>query len=85
MPQKRKRHSARFKFDVAMEAAKGQETVNRIAAKYEIHPSQVSQWKRQLLDEGTTCSARPMNEKRHEALHQTQMSKSAASRWTWSG
>ena len=53
-----------------MEAAKGQETVNRIAAKYEIHPSQVSQWKRQLLDEGTavfgTANERKLREQ--EAL-----------------
>lgn len=70
MTQKRKRHSAKFKFDVAMEAAKGQETVNRIAAKYEIHPSQVSQWKRHLLDEGTTVfsTANERKEREQEAL-----------------
>ena len=53
-----------------MEAAKGQETVNRIAAKYEIHPSQVSQWKRQLLDEGTTVfsTANERKQREQEAL-----------------
>ena len=70
MPQKRKRHSAKFKFGVAIEAAKGQETVNRIAAKYEIHPSQVSQWKRQLLDEGRAVfsSAHERKQREQEAL-----------------
>jgi transposase-like protein len=70
MPQKRKRHSAKFKFEVAMEAAKDQEPVNRIAAKYEIHPSQVSQWKRQLLDEGTAVfsTANERKEREQEAL-----------------
>jgi len=70
MSQKRKRHSAKFKFDVAMEAAKGQETVNQIAAKYEIHPSQVSQWKRQLLDEGTAVfsAANERKQREQEAL-----------------
>ena len=53
-----------------MEAAKGQETVNRIAAKYEIHPSQVSQWKRQLLDEGTAVfsTANERKQREQEAL-----------------
>jgi transposase-like protein len=70
MPQKRKRHSAKFKFEVALEAAKGQETVNRIATRHEIHPSQVSQWKRQLLDEGTTVfsSAHERKQREQEAL-----------------
>jgi putative transposase len=49
-----------------MEAARGQETVNRIAAKYEIHPSQVSQWKRQLLDEGTAVFSRANERKARE-------------------
>jgi len=53
-----------------MEAARGQETVNRIAAKHEIHPSQVSQWKRQLLDEGTVVfsTANERKEREQEAL-----------------
>lgn len=53
-----------------MEAAKDQEPVNRIAAKYEIHPSQVSQWKRQLLDEGTAVfsTANERKEREQEAL-----------------
>ena len=53
-----------------MEAAKGQEPVNRIATKYEIHPSQVSQWKRQLLDEGTAVfsTANERKEREQEAL-----------------
>ena len=49
---KRKQHSAKFKFTVALEAAKGTKTVNEVASAFGVHPSQVSQWKRQLIDEG---------------------------------
>jgi putative transposase len=49
---KRKRHSAQFKFKVALEAAKESKTVNQLASEYEVHPTQISQWKRQLLEEG---------------------------------
>ncbi len=54
MAQKRKQYKAEFKFKVALEAAKGFKTINQLASEYELHPNQVSQWKKQLLEEGTT-------------------------------
>jgi len=50
MKQKRRKHTAEFKAKVALEALKGMETVNQIAAKYEVHPVQVSSWKKDLLE-----------------------------------
>jgi transposase-like protein len=50
MTQKRTRHSAEFKAKVALEAAKDISTLNELAAKYGVHPAQISQWKKQLLD-----------------------------------
>ena len=49
MSKKRRKFSADFKFKVALEALKNQETLNQIAKKYELHPNQISQWKQQLL------------------------------------
>lgn len=46
----RKRYSAAFKSKVALEAAKGQKTIAEIASEYEVHPNQVSGWKKQLQD-----------------------------------
>lgn len=46
----KKRYSAAFKAKVALEAIKGQKTISEIASEYEVHPAQVSQWKRQLRD-----------------------------------
>ena len=48
----RKRRSAQFKFKVALEAAKEAETLNQLSGEYEVHPSQISEWKHHLLDEG---------------------------------
>jgi putative transposase len=50
MSQKRKRHSAEFKAKVALEAVKGLKTSSELAREYQVHPTQISQWKRQLLD-----------------------------------
>jgi transposase-like protein len=54
MSVQRKRHTAQFKFQIAVEAIKNDQTVNQLASKHGLHPSQISQWKRQLLAEGAT-------------------------------
>jgi putative transposase len=53
MSKKRRRFNAEYKFRVALEAAKGQQTIGELASKHQLHPNQISQWKRQLLEEGT--------------------------------
>ena len=47
---KRRTHSPEFKARDAMEAISGRKTIQEIAADHAVHPIQVSQWKRQLLD-----------------------------------
>ena len=47
---KRRTHSPEFKARVAMEAISGRKTIQEIAADHAIHPIQVSQWKKQLLE-----------------------------------
>lgn len=47
----RKQYDNRFKAQVAIEAIKNQRTMAQIASDYEVHPNQVSQWKRQILEE----------------------------------
>ena len=46
----RKKHSAQFKFKVALEAAQEIKTLNELASRYSIHQGQISQWKKQLLE-----------------------------------
>jgi len=48
--RQRRRFSAAFKARVAREALKEQKTLAELAAEYDVHPNQISQWKRQLLD-----------------------------------
>ncbi len=43
---KRRTFTAAFKSRVAMEALRGDRTVQQIAARHQLHPNQVSQWKR---------------------------------------
>ncbi len=68
----RRRYSGEFKFQVALDAAKGQQTTTELASKYEVHPSQISAWKRELLEGGATLFAsnggRGRQEREQEAL-----------------
>jgi len=50
MKNKRRNHSAAFKAKVALAAIKGDKTVAQLASQYEVHPTQIAQWKRQLLE-----------------------------------
>jgi putative transposase len=50
MGKKRIRHSAEFKAKAALEALKGLRTVNELAGQYQVHPTQISQWKRQVQE-----------------------------------
>ncbi len=47
---KRRRFTADFKAKVALEALRGDKTIQEIAARYKVHPNQVSTWKRQAMD-----------------------------------
>jgi putative transposase len=54
LARKHRRHSNQFKFKVALEASIGLKTLNEIASAYNVHPNQVSSWKKELLEEGPT-------------------------------
>lgn len=46
----RRRFGAEFKARVALEALRGDKTIQEIASKHKVHPNQVSKWKRQAMD-----------------------------------
>jgi len=60
---KRRQFTAKFKFQVALEALKGIQTINEIAGYHEVHPTQVKQWKHQLQEQGVAV----FNEKASKA------------------
>jgi transposase-like protein len=46
----RRNHSPAFKAKVAVEAIQGDKTIAEIAQKHDVHPNQVTEWRRQLLE-----------------------------------
>lgn len=77
MKRKRRTYDAQFKARVALEAIKGIKTVQQIASDYEVHPVQVSEWKRKLIEQSaqafdpkaTTAGSPDAFENEREKLH----------------
>jgi putative transposase len=47
---KRKKYSDEFKARVALDALKGHKTINELASEYGLHPNQIGQWKKKLIE-----------------------------------
>ena len=66
MSKKRRQFNAEYKFRVALEATKGSKTVGQLANEHQIHPNQIRNWKRQLLEEGAGIYTRNADRKQRE-------------------
>ena len=55
---KRRKFTSEFKAKVAIEAIKGQRTVNELAQEFEVHPNQIAVWKKQLLGSASDVFSR---------------------------
>jgi putative transposase len=50
MTTPRRQHSGEFKAKVVLEALRGERTINELAAGFGVHPIQITQWKKVVLD-----------------------------------
>ena len=55
MKGKRRKHDPEFKARVALEAIKGVKTIPEIASDYDIHPVQVSEWKKKMIENAASA------------------------------
>ena len=46
----RRNHAAAFKAKMALAAVRGEQTIAEIAQKHDVHPNQVTEWRKQLLE-----------------------------------
>jgi transposase len=64
MKNKRRNHCAQFKVKVALAAAKGQKTIAELSKEYQVHPTQIVQWKKQSMNSIPIMSFCPKNMKK---------------------
>jgi transposase len=58
----RRKFTSEFKKKVVLEALKERNTIQELAAKYEIHPQQITDWKRHFMDNSDVAFDRPGSE-----------------------
>jgi len=63
MPVQRKQYSNEFKAKVALEAIRGMKTANELASEYGVHPTQIAEWKKLLLERSPELFASGGSEK----------------------
>ena len=68
MKNKRRNHNAPFKVKVALAAIKGDKTITELTNELRVHPTQITQWKKQLTDSlPDIFSARRKKERQNQA------------------
>ena len=66
MVKKRRRYTAGFKFNVALEAVEGSKTISQLSSEHEIHANLIRACKRQLLEDGPRVFASNDERKQRE-------------------
>ena len=72
--RKRRNHTSAFKAKVALPALKGERTLAELAAQYDVHPNQIQDWKKRLVESaedvfGGHAAKAEYNEREVEKLH----------------
>jgi transposase-like protein len=61
--KKRKSYSNEYKARIALEAIKGEKTINEIASEYKVHSNMITKWKKHLLENMAAAFDRSSSEK----------------------
>lgn len=72
---KRRKFDAAFKTKVVIETLGERYSVQELARKHQIHPNQISTWKRQFLDNASVVFERPQAGKCEEELEKERLYK----------
>ena len=72
--RKRRNHSSAFKAKVALAAVKGEHTLAELSEQFDVHPNQIQDWKKRLVESaedvfGGNAVEAAHNEKEVEKLH----------------
>ena len=59
MPRKRRLFEGSFKAKVALEAIRGLKTISELASLHRVHPTQITAWRKQLLEGVSTLFESP--------------------------
>jgi transposase len=63
----RRKFTSAFKTKVVLAALKEQSTMAELAQKFQVHPNQISQWKREFLDKSETVFEKESKSKKSDA------------------
>lgn len=70
MKKSRRKFTAKFKSQVAIEAIKERESLAELAKRFELHPNQISIWKREFLEHADLAFGGPSAAPNHSDLDQ---------------
>ena len=83
MKRSRRNHSPAFKAKVALQAIRGDKTLSELAQQHQVHPTQITAWKQQLLEHAAELFANGQSvaEDSHQRVQELH-ARSASSPWS---
>lgn len=69
MKKTRRKFTAAFKAQVAIEALKERETLPALAARFELHPNQISQWKQEFVEKSQVVFSGAVGKEKEETVN----------------
>lgn len=71
MRKKKRTFTNEQKFKIVLEAIKGQKQITEIASEYNVHPNQITNWKRQFMENGAEVFSKKAAKKEKEQEEET--------------